>query len=203
MFPVQKLLPTVPLQRHGTIQGAFDAEEIDRITFFEKIIEFDDAKVGDGQEGSVDPNTRITKTGWLPIDENTGFIFEKLASIVSQANYDLFLYNIDHIENLQYTIYHGSDDAYYGWHRDSSLHGYVPMDRMISGVLMLSDPSDYKGGDLKIDLSGGDQNRATDITLNKGDVILFDSSMHHCVTPVSEGIRKTLVFWVRGKGQIQ
>lgn len=202
MFPVQKLIPTQPLIRHGTVTGAFSHEEIDQITFFEKIVPFEDAKVGDGESGSVDANTRITKTGWIPVDENTGFIYEKIAGLVSQANYDLFLYDINHLENLQYTIYHGSDSGYYGWHRDSSLFGYTPMDRKISGIIMLSDESDYEGGELLVDVSGGDQDRAIQISLQKGDVFIFDSSMHHCVKPVTEGVRKTLVFWVRGEGQI-
>ena len=168
----------------GKVKTVYQGDDAEQV-----IIEYHDKVTAGNGEKEDHPLGKVSLCCSI-----SSIIFEKLASIVSQANYDLFLYNIDHIENLQYTIYHGSDDAYYGWHRDSSLHGYVPMDRMISGVLMLSDPSDYKGGDLKIDLSGGDQNRATDITLNKGDVILFDSSMHHCVTPVSEGIRKTLVF---------
>ena len=106
------------------------------------------------------------------------------------------------MDNIQYTVYHGSDDGYYGWHRDSSLFGYVPMDRKISGIIMLSDRSDYEGGELLVDVAGGDQDRAIEIGLKKGDVFIFDSSMHHCVKPVTEGIRKTLVFWVRGEGQI-
>jgi PKHD-type hydroxylase len=201
MYQVPKLIPSHHLDRHGKLEKVFSDEEIERITFFERILKLDDAMIGDG---AVVEETRITKTGWIPIDQNTQFLYEKLAHIVGTINYDHFLYDIEWMENIQFTVYNGSEEGggHYNWHRDSGLNGYAPYERKISGIIMLTDSDEYEGGELLVDVMGGNQDNALSVELNKGDLFFFDSSCHHIVKPVTKGTRKTLVFWVRGKNQL-
>ena len=60
---------------------------------------------------------------------------------------------------------------------------------------MLSDPEDYEGGELEINIGG---NNFDKIEMEKGDVAFFDSWFTHRVNPVISGTRRTLVFWAHG-----
>jgi PKHD-type hydroxylase len=59
---------------------------------------------------------------------------------------------------------------------------------------MLSDPSEYDGGDLEI--WTGTEPKVLDKT--KGIVHAFPSFVMHRVTPVTRGVRRTLVIWIAG-----
>jgi PKHD-type hydroxylase len=61
-------------------------------------------------------------------------------------------------------------------------------------VIQLSEPNEYEGGDLQL-LSGSEPTTADKA---KGKVVMFPSYMLHRVTPVTSGIRKTLVVWITG-----
>jgi PKHD-type hydroxylase len=62
--------------------------------------------------------------------------------------------------------------------------------------MFLNDPSEYKGG--KFQFNEGTEKAALDVPQVKGRMILFPSFMIHRVTPVTKGIRKSLVAWVLG-----
>jgi PKHD-type hydroxylase len=75
---------------------------------------------------------------------------------------------------------------------DKVLYG---VSRKLSIVVQLTDPKDYKGGELQL-FEGGDP---IVITKQQGMVTLFPSYMLHQVTPVTKGMRHTLVAWIGGK----
>jgi PKHD-type hydroxylase len=204
MFPVQCFAPNNSIAHIGVFLEVFNDEEIDRINFFEKILNFVPAEIRGAESGVVNKNIRSCSSSYLPIDDNTHWIWEKIGAITSQANYELFLYNIDHLECLQYLIYEGVNNDHYRWHRDSQLRAYQPFDRKISGILMLSDVSEYDGGEIMIDVEGNMvEEQYENIKLNKGDILFFDSAFSHCVKPVTSGIRKAIVFWARGRGDVK
>jgi PKHD-type hydroxylase len=95
------------------------------------------------------------------------------------------------VDSIQYTEYpHGN--GHYDWHIDigpASINH-----RKISIVVQLSDPEEYEGGELEI-WSG-----ATPVTIpkKKGNIVIFPSFLMHRVTPVTKGLRKSLVLWVGG-----
>lgn len=202
MYPINSLIPSKKLDRFGTMQKVFNDEEIEKILFFEKILNFNSAALRD-ENNTVNTSIRQSEVAFFHIDENTKWLWEKIAHLVGIANYDLFLYDIEAIDGLQFTRYNGNNienPDHYTWHIDANVCGYRKYDRKISGVLMLSDSHDYVGGELQIDLNGSFN--ATKMDLQKGDLLFFDSNRTHRVTPVTSGIRKTLVFWVSGKTQI-
>jgi PKHD-type hydroxylase len=61
-------------------------------------------------------------------------------------------------------------------------------------VLQLSDPSEYDGGDLELFIAPN----PTVATRKKGLIYIFPSWVLHRVTPVTRGIRKSLVIWITG-----
>ena len=65
----------------------------------------------------------------------------------------------------------------------------------------MSDPKDYKGGDLQFQFRNKtDPNIIDTVDIkSKGSVIVFPSNVWHQVTPVTKGIRHSLVIWNLGQ----
>lgn len=191
-YPIQKYNAALP--QFGVWKNGFSEEEVDKILFLEKLLEFTKGRVGIAAQ-AVDPNARDSDVSFLVPDENSSWIFERLAQIVPRANYDLFLADIEVIETIQYTRY--SEDQYYDWHVDS--HDiWLNYERKISGVVFLDDPDDYEGGELEI-ITNGSPDRSQILKPLKGEIAFFASNMPHRARPVTKGVRRSLVFWVQGK----
>ena len=74
--------------------------------------------------------------------------------------------------------------------------------RKISLTLNLNAPGEYEGGDLKFDFgehSETGQFHTCEEIRPQGSVIVFPSFMPHCVTPVTQGVRYSLVLWSLGE----
>ena len=84
----------------------------------------------------------------------------------------------------------------FGPNRDNATHT-----RKLSLTLQLSDSDEYEGGDLVLNTEGLDVNGKDTFTFSraKGSIIVFDSKVVHGVTPVTSGIRHSLVKWVHGE----
>jgi PKHD-type hydroxylase len=104
--------------------------------------------------------------------------------------FDLYGFN----EDMQYTVYDGEQQGHYTWHLDDSGKNTQRGPRKLSLVIQLSDPSDYEGGELQLQ-TGPDP---TIVDKAKGLVAAFPSYTLHRATPVTKGIRKTLVVWITG-----
>ena len=82
------------------------------------------------------------------------------------------------------------------------LKGLIGKVRKLSITLMLSDPNDFEGGNLKFDFGSHEKNRYKEISGNdnqQGSMIVFPSYKYHCVTPVTKGTRYSLVVWFNGR----
>lgn len=209
MFPInQPLIPPYLLPHFGVMKEVFTEEEIQRIQFFEKILDFKPGEtVGQmmGEDQSEDRIARKVKKALMPIDQNTQWLWDKVAHVIGKANYDLFLYDITSLENLEYLIYTNDNDGpdFYTTHRDVLTRGHNRYDRKISGIIMLSNRDEYEGGEILIDISGNhDKTKWQKVEMNRGDVCFFDSMFLHCVEPVTEGKRQVLVFWAHGKNKL-
>jgi PKHD-type hydroxylase len=181
----------IPEISFATWTDGFTEDDIKQIINIGDNLTVNDAVVGG--DGQVVNNIRSSKTAWIDLNEETSFIYDKLAYIARRLNgqfFDLDLWGF--VENLQYTIYDGKDD-HYTWHLD---RGGSTSDtpRKLSLVLQLSDPSEYEGGDLEI----FDAPTTTKVQKQKGLVVAFPSFILHRVTPVTKGVRKTLVVWLTG-----
>ena len=94
--------------------------------------------------------------------------------------------------NFQFTKYEKGD--YYTWHMDLG-NNPNSIGRKISLVVQLSDAGKYEGGDLQIGLV---DEEAYTAYKDKGSVMIFSSTMRHRVSPVTRGVRYSLVAWVCG-----
>lgn len=141
--------------------------------------------------GRTNPS-RVKAVGTrLRISDETRWIYERMEAVVHAANalyyrYDLSCFG-EHFYYLQYR-----DGEHFDWHLD--IGPGTPAPRKLSLVLQLSDPSEYDGGDFDV-LAAIDHERSEKA---KGLILAFPSYKIHRVTPVTRGIRRTLVMFACG-----
>jgi PKHD-type hydroxylase len=181
----------------GIWKEGFSEDEISKITFLEKILKFEKGTVYDTGTTIENKKARDCELAFLDIDQHTLWIYERLGDIIPVVNRDLFMLDIGYVAPLQYTIYEGNKNQHYDWQFDRLIQ-YSDFERKISGVIILSDPSEYEGGDFEIIINGNPEEKQIHRPL-KGEIIFFSSNFPHRVTPVTQGTRKSLVFWVEGK----
>ena len=187
---------------------AFNAEELDRLVDYCDKFELqkgmtlgnlnktsDDDEV-DNREPS--PEVRRSDIKFLTPNEHNQWIFERINGVIEILNdrfYNMDLYGYD---SLQYTEYNSEEKGHYGFHMDSAVGGAnaIGDTRKLSLSMFLNDPSEYKGG--KFQFNEGTEKNAIDVPQVRGRMILFPSFMIHRVTPVTKGVRKSLVAWVLG-----
>lgn len=152
------------------------------------------AQVGTGTGGAVRIKTRDCSVSWIPPNADSDWLFQKITQIMAALNHDYFGFDLwGFLDGLQYTVYDARDGTpeFYSWHTDMT--GKGRMTRKLSFVLQLSDPMDYEGGDLKI------QGMTSEVLVKERGIIhTFPSYMLHQVTPVTHGVRKSLVAWAVG-----
>lgn len=85
-----------------------------------------------------------------------------------------------------------------GYSQSPHLIGKV---RKISVTINLTNPNDYDGGNLMFDLGPHEKDRFKQCVEGRpqGSMIVFPSSVYHCVTPVTRGRRISLVNWRLGR----
>lgn len=172
-------------------QKLFNDEEVEQIKKIGDSLSSDNASTFGGDLRDV----RRGKVGWVPRTQDYTWIYDRLFGIVKEANDNLWKFELSgFLEDCQYTTYHGSakKGGKYDYHLD--IDGPRGVHRKISGVLQLTDPSDYEGGELEI------LSRDTPFTASKekGTITLFPSFLLHRVKEVTKGKRNSLVIWVSG-----
>lgn len=183
-------------QCFAVMTDAFTPEEVDKIIFLEKLLQFNLGQVGMGSASSA-PNqeTRDSDVSFIQPDENSHWLFQRLSEIIPRANYDHFGYDIEGIEAVQYTKY--GQNQHYTWHTDCGVGPWMPHERKISVTIMLDDPESYEGGELEVAIGGNPDSPAI-LKPKKGEAVFFSSWMPHRVRPVTSGMRRSLVIWVLG-----
>ena len=135
------------------------------------------------------------------------WVYDLIWSYMYEANENAgWKYDIVAAESCQITRY--TKGGFYSWHKDANgshntarnlpnnkfLHGNS---RKLSMSILLND--DYVGGDFQMH---GPSERGREVAFTpvsgEGSVIVFPSFIEHQVTPVTKGIRYSLVTWFVG-----
>ena len=152
------------------------------------------AKVGGGKGGKHDTKKRVTTISWIPFKKMPE-MYKVIENQISKVNLNHFMFDgIRLTEPAQFTEY--PKGGFYDWHMDLNAfgqNGEQPI-RKISMTCLLSDPSEFTGGDLMFSDSG----KQEPLKLKQGQAMFFASFMRHRVTPVKKGIRRSLVMWFGG-----
>lgn len=156
-----------------------------------------DAKIG-LTNNTADDAYRKSEIRWINgLNPNSSWIKNMIFDFAQIANRNAFGFDIDFINDIQYTVYKGENNGKYDWHHDTFWDDQKPYDRKISVIIQLSEGDvDYQGGNFELDPQFPQPN-PTDLRA-KGTVFVFPSFLSHRVTPVTSGIRKSLVCWVEG-----
>jgi PKHD-type hydroxylase len=149
-------------------------------------------------EGNSVPNdVRDSKVSMIHSTPDNKWLFDKLLNIASIVNNRFYNYDLLGFDYVQYTEYDGKGTKY-DTHIDMILGEGLSHDllipRKLSFSLILSDPSEYEGGDLEL-YNGVSKMVPEQIA---GRIIAFPSFIPHAVTPLITGKRKSLVFWAVG-----
>ena len=151
------------------------------------------AKVGGGKSGKHDTKRRITTISWIPFAKMPE-MYKVIERQISIVNLNHFMFEgVQITEPAQFTEY--PKGGFYNWHMDLNAFGQTgehPI-RKISMTCLLSDPSEFSGGDLVFDDTGKNK-----VVLKQGQAVFFASFMRHRVEPVKKGIRRSLVMWFGG-----
>ena len=135
------------------------------------------------------------------------FIYKEIDQIINVANFNAgWNFKLDHYQPAQFTVY--GKGQHYNWHVDSSSNPYSQEHhknfrgkiRKLSMSISLNDSKEYKGGELLIDLSSPMKKEIfkIDKLKEKGTAVVFPSHLWHRVTPVTKGVRYSLVVWALG-----
>ena len=167
-------------------EALVSARECNEIIDEFKNAECEDAVIKGG--GVVD--MRCTSVHWVDPQHLLNRVMD---SIMLEANSKYFNYSITGSERLQFATY--GMDGKYDWHTDSLGYEKEPH-RKLSTTLQLSPPEDYEGGDFEF--FTGDKQEDLDLR-KQGSVVVFDSRDWHRITPITKGVRHSLVMWSYGR----
>ena len=138
---------------------------------------------------------RVSNIKFHNRNSENAWIFDKLNFIIQAANEQFYNFHLNGYAMFQYTTY--DENGRYDWHTDICLgqkFGEDAEPRKLSLSLLLND--DFEGGEFQVNV--GKEETPTTVPLQKGKVVLFPSFMIHRVTPVTKGVRRSLVVWVLG-----
>ena len=194
------------------IPNAFTQNECDYLE--EKGEEAFEAHSKDGFHFGEDATKRSSQISWI-YDQDA---LSMLENVAYSANVDAgWVLDLVRPEAVQYTTY--EEGGEYDWHTDGHQDRYaakhlvgtatdpMPLNqttnpllaglvRKLSVTVNLNSPEDYEGGTLE--LLFHNQHHTFIERAPRGSAIIFPSFIHHRITPVTEGIRKSAVMWVNG-----
>ena len=154
----------------------------------------EEARVGhkDGRQGKYDTKKRITTISWIPFPAMPQ-MYKRIEASMLQANGNHFGYEgMKLTEPAQFTEY--PKGGFYDWHMDAEINcHHEPPVRKISMTILLSNQSEFEGGDLEFMAEGNKPPQ-----LLQGQAIYFCSMIRHRVNKVKKGMRRSLVMWFGG-----
>jgi PKHD-type hydroxylase len=177
------------------IRQLFSQEEVSKIIEISKN-ESLSSKVRPGLIGddySLDQKIRSCTLSNVRSDLTSNYwIFERITQSVNTINKQIFNFDLNEIETLQFTEYSEFQNGFYKRHTDMPYQGFGT--RKLSFSVQLSDPESYEGGDLLL----YPKQEGIKAVNGIGDIIFFPSYTLHEVTPVTKGVRCSLVGWIKG-----
>ena len=115
----------------------------------------EEALVGhkDGKAGKHDTKKRITTISWIPFSKMPE-MYKLIEKTMKQVNGNHFGYEgMTITEPAQFTEY--PKGGFYDWHMDAEVNcRFEPPVRKISMTILLSNPSEFEGGDLEFMTEG-------------------------------------------------
>ena len=145
-----------------------------------------------------DPMIRKTSVGYIDTEHDP--LNSIIWGYIRHANKQFFKYDLGSFQAIQFAKY--QDGGFYPWHQDTLRTTKKQNTRKLSLTLTLSDEISYDGGLFQFYNGGGPVSDSSKLLSKKikqvGTVIVFDSRDWHRVTPVTKGVRYSIVCWTVG-----
>ena len=173
--------------------NAFTKEECEKIIEYGNTLELKNGEISYNlsPDNSMTETVRKGKIAFIPVNEDTKWIFQRLTDFVVHINDKYFNYDLIAINEIQFTVYEPGD--FYQKHVDTQYN--VNPIRKLSANIQLSDQSSmYEGGDLLLHCS----NTPAIAKKEQGIMTAFNSLALHELTPITKGTRYGLDLWVTG-----
>lgn len=150
----------------------------------------------DWKKKYYDEKHRKCNSVYFKKDDLYNELYERICIVHKKANESYFKLDLESLDFMVAQYEEG--DVAFEWHTDDPLfssEGIYWSGRKLTSVFQLSMSSNYSGGDLEIELA---RNQTKTSNRNKGNCIIFPSFLPHRVTPITSGIRYSLVVWSKG-----
>ena len=143
---------------------------------------------------------------WFFITSSKDLVFKSYDDLIIQkcleVNSAIFNYNLDSLIDTKYLVY--TVGKYSTWHVDEPIgvktNNVEALNaakwRKLSVSIALND--DYDGGEFGILIPTDPRKCLHNIKLKKGAAIFYPSHMAHQISTVTNGCRKSLVYWFCG-----
>ena len=152
---------------------------------------------GEDGRNAIIPEIRKT-TEWYLCDQPTyearpdktnkdwKWLQNKMFQMANIVNDNVFHFEIKGCDNELKLIKY-QDGGFYGWHTDFNA-GHCSVRKLV-GIIQLTDPSEYEGGDVQFGIQDKDIKEWYSMEKSKGSLTLFPAFLCHNVTPVTKGTR--------------
>ena len=174
-----------------TIEPIFTEKLCKEIIDLSSILKKEQGKISSKDARDYDKKRRDSTISWIPFNKMKP-MYADLIYLIQKINRNHFGFgNVQITEKAQIAEY--SKGQFYHWHTDNSIDMVTePPVRKLSMTLLLNDPSEFEGGNLEI--AGKKLS-----PMKQGHAAIFASFLQHRVTPVTKGVRKSLVVWFSGE----
>ena len=139
---------------------------------------------------------RTTQVAWVRRTPETEDLYLRMEAVVLRLNAEHFRADLTGLSTMQFAVYRENDSGYFDWHsdygRDRNDPGQEP--RKLTLSLQLSDGASYDGCDLEARAVW----QADTAPRERGTLVAIRSNVLHRVTPITRGMRKSLVIWATG-----
>ena len=148
---------------------------------------------------NIDKKTRDSEVRFMQFNESNSYVREWLIDMADR--YSRFFPITDGVERTKYsekgsllpepvqvTTYRKQN--FYNWHIDGSAQDA----RHMTIIAQLTNGNEYEGGNFEIE-----NITLPSYTRNKGTVLLMKPHLKHRVTPVTKGVRNSMITWFQAK----
>jgi len=174
-----------------TTAAFFTPKLCQEIIDLSKTLDKKKGKIAALDKNELDLKIRKSTISFIPFNEMK-FVYKDISKAVQKINRNNFGFDgIQLTEEAQITEY--QKDNFYGWHTDTSINmNQESPVRKLSMTVLLNDPNEFEGGNLEIA-------NLTMKPMKQGHATIFASFLQHQVTPVTKGVRRSLVMWFGGE----
>lgn len=180
------------------LRGIFNDFECSKI-ILDATKELEPVKGMVGENETVE--IRNSTVRWMQNTPSFKWVFDKIDVAINNANNEWFNFDLLGYSQIQFTEYAATDSQFYTWHTDLAwfnenrkLEPELSCRKLSCAIVLNQQEDKFEGGNFEMDKI----TQPTTPYLDAGDGIIFPSFVWHQVTPVTSGVRYSLVVWVLG-----